>query len=200
MKSYSLLVILLILTTCHISLAEEQNKGSVPIGTGIGQMPEVEEVTRLGNNPLVADYMPLDKGNVWTYEVKKDGKKSYHTQKIVSESDGWSVFDNYFGKKAASLRIAPGGELLVTSGGVVSSFYTEEVIVQFPEDLVETPEGNFEDAMVVTIAKGDDFWFRDIYLKGVGLVYHERKNKNNHTSYSLKNAKVAGSDVQFSDH
>lgn len=194
MKKSTVIAVLILLILSPLGLAEDAQKGSVPSGTGIGQIPRVKEVTRLGKNQVFAEYMPLSKGSVWTYEVQKNGKSSTHTQKIVSESGGWSVFDNYFGKEAASLRIAPGGELLVTSGGVVSSFYTEEVIVKFPEEPVETPEGKFQDAMVVTISEGDDFWFRDVYLKGVGLVYHERKTPETHTSYNLLDAKVGGSD------
>lgn len=194
MNKSTVIAILILIILSPLSFAEDGQKGSVPLGTGIGQIPEVKEVTRLGNTQVVAEYMPLEKGSVWTYEIQKNNKSSTHTQKIVSESGGWSVFDNYFGKQAASLRIAPDGELLVTSGGVVSSFYNENVIYQFPDEPVETPEGKFEDAMVVTIAEGDDFWFRDVYLKGVGLVYHERKTPKTHTSYNLLSAKVGGSD------
>ena len=192
MKNFIAIVFLLLILS-HFSLAEDQNKGSVASGTGIGQMPRVNEVTRLGKNPLMAEYMPLDKGNVWTYEIKKEGKTHEHTQKIVSESAGWSVFDNYFGMEDVSLRIAPGGELLVTRRGVVSSFYSDEVIISFPEDPVSTPKGEFQDVMVVKVPEGKAFWFRDIYVKGVGLVYHEHQTPIIHSSYTLKSAKVGGS-------
>ncbi len=193
MSSSRIMIALFLLVTLSVSSAEEVKNDSVPAGTGIGQIPEVNEVTRLGTSSLVAEYMPMDKGNAWTYSIKKDGNIKEHTQSVVSESGGWSVFDNYFGKDAVSLRIAPGGELLVTSEGVVSSFYNDEVTTSFPEEAVETPGGKFEQAMVVTIPEDKEFWFRDVYVKGVGLVFHEHKTPKGSTSYSLLKANVGGS-------
>ena len=188
-----ILTAIALIVAIPLCFAQNPGAGSVPVGTGIGQVPESKEVTRLGENSLLAEYMPFDKGNVWTYSISKDGSAKEHTQRVVSESGGWSVFDSYFGKEGASLRIAPGGDLLVTSGGVVSSFYTDEVTRSFPEEPVSTAAGEFQDAMVVTMPKGGEFWFRDVYVKGVGLVYHERKSTKGSTSYTLKSANVGGS-------
>lgn len=180
------------LITFSVSYADEIKNDSVPAGTGIGQIPEMGEVTRLGKSPLLAEYMPLDKGNVWTYSIKKGGRTEEHTQSVVSESGGWSVFDNYFGKDAVALRIAPGGELLVTDKGVVSPFYSDGVTTSFPGEAVETPVGKYDHAMLVTMPEGKEFWFRDVYVKGVGLVFHEHRTPEGNTSYSLLKAKVSG--------
>ena len=194
MKKLYITIGAVLIISWSLSFAEESKIGPVPAATGIGQVPDVSEVTRLGNSPMLADYIPLDKGNVWTYVIDKDGRGDVHTQRIVSESAGWSVFDNYFGKEGAALRIAPGGELLVSSGGAVSSFYTEDVTVEFPKSPVETPSGTYPDAMVVTMPEGGGFWFRDVYVRGVGLVYHEHKSRSGNASYELKSANVRGSD------
>ena len=194
MNKLSIAAVIFLLTTLTISSAEEIKNDSVPAGTGIGQIPKTDEVTRLGNNSMLAEYIPLDKGNVWTYSIKKDGQTKEHTQSVVSESEGWSIFDNYFGKQAVSLRIAPGGELLFTSEGVVKSFYDDKVTTSFPEEAVATPGGKFEQAMVVTRLENKNFWFRDVYVKGVGLVFHEHKTPKGVTTYSLVKAKVGGKD------
>ena len=192
MNRHNVFVAAFFLITFSVSNAGEIKGGPVPVGTGIGQVPEVGEVTRLGKNALLAEYMPLDKGNVWTYSIKKDGKTKEHTQSVVSESGGWSVFDNYFGKDAVALRIAPGGELLVTNEGVVSSFYSDDVTVSFPEEAVETPVGKYDQVMLVTMPEDEKFWFRDVYVKGVGLIFHEHRTPEGNTSYSLLKAKVRG--------
>lgn len=192
MNSCSIVAAIFLLFTLTVSGAEEIKSDSVPAGTGIGQIPRVDEVTRLGKTPMLAEYIALDKGNVWTYSIEKGGQKTEHVQSVVSESGGWSVFDNYFGKEAVSLMIAPGGELLVTSEGTVSSFYNDEVTTSFPEETVETPGGEYEKAMVVTIPEDKKFWFRDVYVKGVGLVYHEHKTPKGVTTYTLLKAKVRG--------
>jgi hypothetical protein len=193
MDRFNIVIAVLILITFAVSNANETTKNdSVPAGTGIGQIPELGEVTRLGKNLLLAEYMPLDKGNVWTYTVKKGDQIKEHTHSVVSESGGWSVFDNYFGKDAIALRIAPGGELLVTNKGVVSTFYSDEVTASFPRGTVETPGGKYDQAMLVTMPEDKEFWFRDVYVKGVGLVFHEHKTPEGNTSYSLLKAKVRG--------
>ncbi len=194
MNRRSIVIAALFMITFSVSNADEVKNDSIPVGTGIGQIPEVDEVTRLGEDSLMAEYMPLDKGNVWTYSVQKGDKTKEHTQSVISESGGWSVFDNYFGKEAVSLRIAPGGELLVTNEGVVSPFYNNEVMMSFPKKAVETPGGKFEQAMVVTMPEDREFWFRDVYVKGVGLVFHEQKTPTGSSSYSLLKAKVGGKD------
>ena len=184
----------LILTVCSVASAQEVQGDTVPAGTGINQIPEVSEVTRLGNSALVAEYMPLDKGNVWTYSIKSGQETKEHKQSIVSESGGWSVFDSYFGKEAVALRITPGGELFVTNQGHVSSFYGNETTTSFPEGTYKTPAGNFSGVMLVTMPEGKDFWFRDVYVKGVGLVFHEHKTADRSSSYTLINAKIRGKD------
>lgn len=192
MNRFNILIAALLLITFSVSKAEDTKNDSVPAGTGIGQIPELGEVTRLGKNPLLAEYMPLDKGNVWTYSIKNGDQTKEHTQSVVSVSGGWSVFDNYFGKDAIALRIAPGGELLVTNEGVVSSFYSDQVTTSFPEDNVETPWGKYSQAMLVAMPEDKEFWFRDVYVKGVGLVFHEHRTPEGNTSYSLLKANVSG--------
>lgn len=174
--------------------AEEIKYGSVPSGTGIGQIPEHNEAARLGWSSMPSEYMPLDKGNVWTYGIVAGGDNIEHTQRIVSESGGWSIFDSYFGKDGIALRISPAGGIYVTTKGGVNTFYNTEVTTSFPEDGFDTPAGKFGEVMVVTMPEGGDFWFRDVYAKGVGLILHEHKSPKGEAAYTLLKATVRGKD------
>lgn len=177
-----------------LSYADELKKNTTATGTGIGQIPEHREVTRLGMNSALSEYMPLDKGSVWTYGIESDGASKEHTQRIVSESGGWSIFDSYFGKESLALRIAPAGDIYVNMNGQVNTFYNAEVTASFPEDVFETPAGRFTEVMVVTMPEGGGFWFRDVYAKGVGLVFHEHKSPKGAAAYTLLKATVRGKD------
>jgi hypothetical protein len=42
------------------------------------------------------------------------------------------------------------------------------------------------------VPEGGDFWFRDVYAKGVGLVSHEQKSEKGRASYTLIGARVGG--------
>jgi hypothetical protein len=44
----------------------------------------------------------------------------------------------------------------------------------------------------VTIAEGGPFWFKDVYARGVGLVYHEHESARGQVQYTLVKAKVRG--------
>lgn len=168
-------------------------------GTAIGQFAPYTNVLPGGDTLRAAEYIPLDKGNVWTYAVKSAEGSREVTNTVISESDGWSVFDRFFGAPSLGMRIAPGGEIYVRSGGGVETFYNSLVVTEFPDKGVATPAGRFDDVMVVTVPEGGEFWFRDVYAKGVGLVLHEHRSPRGDAEYVLKKATVGGRKYPVSD-
>lgn len=166
---------------------------AAPAETSIGQLGKYTNVLSQADNIPLVEYMPLDKGNEWTYAYESPSQSGEITNRIISESDGWSVFEKFFGVPGAAMRIPPGGEVLIASkGGGTRTFYTEDVVTGFPKEPVKTPAGEFGDLMVVTSPEGGEFWFRDVYAKGVGLVVHEQKSEKGEVRYMLVNARVAG--------
>jgi hypothetical protein len=90
------------------------------------------------------------------------------------------------------MQVLPGGEIMTTSQGETKPFYTEDVVIEYPKETVTTPAGEFSDLLVVTIAEGGPFWFKDVYARGVGLVYHEHESARGQVQYTLVKAKVRG--------
>jgi hypothetical protein len=92
------------------------------------------------------------------------------------------------------MKISPGGQIYVASEGGIKTFYNSDVGTSFPKAGIKTPAGSFGDVMVVSVPEGGDFWFRDVYAKGVGLVYHEQRSKKRHAAYYLVSARVGGTE------
>lgn len=175
-----------------VRFIDEDYASSLASGTGLGQFKEYTNVLSGSEDSEMAEFLPLDKGNTWTYVTGEGSKESEVTNSVVSESDGWSVFDSFFGLSGVGMKISPGGEVFVSSGGGIKTFYTPGVVTEFPKGSVSTPAGAFSDAMVVTIPEGGDFWFRDVYAKGVGLIAHEQSSRKGRVSYQLVRAVVGG--------
>ncbi len=179
-------------------IAEDSGTRPAP-GTAMGQFEPYTNVLVRGENLKVAEYVPLDKGNVWTYAVKSGDGTREITNTIISVSDGWSVFDEFFGVPYVGMKITPAGEIYVRSKGGPGTFYNSDAVTEFPDSGVTTPAGRFDKVMVVSIPEGGEFWFRDVYAKGVGLVLHEHRSPRGDAEYRLTKATVGGRDYPAGD-
>jgi len=175
-----------------VRLIDEDYVNTLSSGTGLGQFREYTNVLSSTENAAIAQYLPIDKGNTWTYKSETSKGSSEVTNSVVSESDGWSVFDAFFGVPGVGMKISPGGDILVSSKGGIKTFYNTDAVIEFPKEPYSTPAGVFDGVMVVTVPEGGDFWFRDVYAKGVGLVSHEQKSEKGRASYTLTGARVGG--------
>ena len=90
-----------------IEFFEDSESSAIPSHVGMGQVPEYSNVLKGFEGMGLPDYFPIDKGNVWTYRIEsgKDAKEETHS--IISLTDGWSIFDDFFGKKNVGMRIDP---------------------------------------------------------------------------------------------
>lgn len=164
----------------------------VPVDSGIGQISNYTNVLKQYDGTTF-QFFPLDKGNVWTYRIESKGKAKEETYSVLSISqDGWSVFDNFFGRKDIAMRIDPAGDIFVSSKNGVGDFYTQDIQKDFKKSEVSTPAGKFNDLMIVTVPENDRFWFQDVYAKGVGLIFHEHKSPKGTAKYTLIRAVVKG--------
>jgi hypothetical protein len=167
------------------------SQGAVATGTSLGQESKYTNVLLATDNPVAA-YLPLDRGNEWTYSVESPKGSAELTNNIVAESGGWSVYERFFGMSGVSMQVLPGGEIMTTSQGKTKPFYTDDVVIEYPKETIKTPAGEFSDVLVVTIPKGTPFWFKDVYAKGVGLISHEHESARGEVRYTLVRAKVQG--------
>ena len=162
--------------------------------TSINQIPEAETITRFDESLVIADYLPLDRGNVWSYV--KSGPDGEETEPIVNEvtaiADGWSEFGSFFGRENIGLKISTAGEIYINYGGEVGGFYNELTEAKRSDKPFTTPAGTFDDLIVFTMQGNGDFQFIDIYAKGVGLVFHHQESPRGEVSYTLKSAYVRG--------
>ncbi len=175
-----------------VRFIDEDYLSSLASDTGLGQIREYTNVLSGGEGSRLTEYLPLDKGNTWTYEAVKGGESSEVTNTVVSETDGWSVYDTFFGIPGVGMKITPGGEVFVASKGGIKTFYNKDVVSEFKKEPVKTPAGEFGDVMVVTMSEGGGFWFRDVYARGVGLIAHEQNSGKGRVSYTLVRAVVDG--------
>ncbi len=177
----------------NVKFIEDLPKPPIPEGNSIGLLPVDASVLKQYSNNNISQYFPLDRGNVWTYRVESQGKTHDETYSILSLSqDGWSIFDNFFGQKNIALRIDPFGTIFITSDKGTKTFYNLGIQQSFKHSEFITLAGRFDDLMVVTVPGGDKFWFKDVYAKGVGLIYHEHNSPKGLVKYTLINAEVRG--------
>lgn len=176
----------------RIKFVEDIAKPPIPANNAIGQMPEYTSVLKEHENLVVSQFLPLDKGNFWTYRIESKGKVREETYSVISVSDGWSVLDNFFGRESVALRVEPSGDIFVSSDSGIHDFYTPEIQKVFKESDFLTPAGKFDDLMVVIHTMPNKFWFKDVYARGVGLVYHEHKSPKGNAKFTLVKAKIRG--------
>ena len=80
---------------------------------------------------LFIEYLPLDKGNSWTYEFDTDIGRGEQTFSIISVTDGWSIYDSFFGKAGIGMKFDNTGNILISSKKGVSPFYIDGVNFPF---------------------------------------------------------------------
>ncbi len=95
-----------------VRLIDEDYVNTLSSGTGLGQFREYTNVLSAPEDAAIAEYLPIDKGNTWTYKSETSRGSSEVTNSVVSESDGWSVFDTFFGVPGVGMKISPGGDML----------------------------------------------------------------------------------------
>ncbi len=166
----------------------------VIVHNSLGAPPSYTNVLLQDGKALFLEYFPLDRGNSWTYKRKySSGDTVVETYSVVSIADGWSIFDYFFGKYNLGFKIDGAGNLLVSSKDGISRFYTDEVVFEEKKAPFVVDAGKFDQLLVVTIPKKENgFWFKDVYAKGVGLIYHERTSGRGRVVYSLLKAHVRG--------
>jgi hypothetical protein len=178
-----------------VKFFEDPPKPPIPANTAIGQVPYYTNVLKEYTNIATSQFLPLDKGSVWTYRIESKGNTHEETYSVLSISqDGWSIFDDFFGQKRIAMRIDPLGDIFVSSEKGMQAFYTPEVQKSFKKSKFSTPAGKFDDLMIITIPRTDKFWFKDVYARGVGLIYHEHQSPKGIAKYTLVKAHVRGKD------
>jgi len=175
-----------------IVLSEKADTPPLPVNQGLGEEIRYTNIFSDQKKVDLIDYITLDLGNIWTYNINSEKQNAVITQEVLSVSNGWSVFNSYFGKNNLAMKIEKDGNLLVSTPEGIRSFYTDSIQKTFVNEEFETPAGKFSELLIVTIPKNDQFWFRDVYAKGVGLVYHEHISPNGRGEYTLIKAKVRG--------
>ena len=179
----------------HNKVIFMENLKNSPIAsnTALDEDYRYSNILNTYQNLEILDYIPLDIGNKWTYRID-NGSKSYETsQEVQSVSNGWSILNSYFGKPNIAIKIDQSGQLIISSKkGGLRTFYNKSVIKSFISEEFETPAGKFNDLMIVTVPENSKFWFKDIYAKDVGLIYHEHKSAKGNGEYILIGANVRG--------
>lgn len=162
-------------------------------GVGIGQGPVYTSILHADSEKELKNYIPLDKGNEWTYRVVEPSGTSELTFRVLSFSqEGWSLFDSFFGRENVALKVQPRGDLMVLSNSALQPFYTPETSRIYSSVSLSTPAGSFDDLLVFSETTGLGFSFKDVYAKGIGLVYHEHEDGNGKVSYTLIKAGIRG--------
>ena len=170
-------------------------KSAVFVNNSVDNLIKYTNVMEDNRENLFLNYLPLDKGNSWTYDFESPRGKGSQTFSVITYTNGWSIFDSYFGMNNIALRLDRGGHIHVSSDSGNRPFYTPDVLVSYPQKSFTSDAGVFNDIMVVTSNDKSNFNFKDIYARDVGLVYHEHQTKDGLTKYSLSNAYVRGKQI-----
>lgn len=179
----------------QISLVNFKSNDPLFVDQSLGFAPTYSNILKHQEDELFLKYLPLDKGNSWTYDFESNVTSGTQTFSITSTSNGWSVYDSYFGKISLAMKIDPGGTLLISTKKGVRQFYTDTVLMDIDKKPFEVKAGKFKDVLVVESSQNSQFQFKDVYAKGVGLIYHEHESPKGSAKYSLSQAKVRGKNV-----
>ncbi len=178
-----------------VSFREVNSRSPVFVNNSVDNIVKYTNVMEDNRENLFLNYLPLDKGNSWTYDFESPRGKGSQTFSIVTYTNGWSIFDSYFGMNNLALRLDRGGHIHVSSESGNRPFYTPDVLVSYPKETFKTGTSEFNDIMVVTSGDKSNIKFKDIYARDVGLVYHEHKTKDGPAKYSLSSAYVRGKQI-----
>lgn len=177
-------------------VAKIDSTDPIVVNQSLGTNPTIlDPLDRLEGSFLIS-YFPLDNGNSWTYRYgEKDNLSNESTFNIIAFSEGWSLFDSFFGKKNVGVRFDIAGNLLLASDKKLHNFYTEEVEIKKSDESFTVKAGTFKDLVIASVPKNEKFWFKDIYANGVGLIYHEHHSPKGSSYYELQNAEVRGKSI-----
>ncbi len=153
-------------------------------------------LTRGTASESLLGYIAFDTGNSWTYEIESDFVKGYQTFSVISHTNGWSIFDFFFGRSKVGMQLTPHGQLIIHSGKWTKTFYTPgRITVTNPKEPFEVKAGKFKDTIVISSKPNSPITFKDIYAKDVGLIYHEHSSPRGSAKYSLTNANIMGRNI-----
>ena len=178
-----------------VSFRKVGSNSKVFVNNSVDNLIKYTNVMEDNRENLFLNYLPLDKGNSWTYEFESPRGKGSQTFSIVTYTNGWSIFDTYFGMNNLALRLDRGGHIHVSSESGNRPFYTPDVLVSYPKESYKTGSNEFNDILVVTSSDKSKIKFKDIYARDVGLVYHEHQTKGGTAKYSLSSAYVRGKQI-----
>jgi len=178
-----------------VSFRKTNSTSPVFINNSVDNIIKYTNVLEDNRENLFLNYLPLDKGNSWTYDFESSRGKGSQTFSIVSYTNGWSIFDSFFGMNNLALRLDRGGHIHVSSENGYRPFYTPDVLVSYKKEPYKSGATEFSEIMVVTSSEKSNIEFKDIYAKNVGLIYHEHKTNEGVAKYSLTNAYVRGKQI-----
>lgn len=178
-----------------VSFREIDSSGNIFVNNSVDNIVKYTNVMEDNRENLFLNYLPLDKGNSWTYDFESPRGKGSQTFSIVTYTNGWSIFDSYFGMNNLALRLDRGGHIHVSSDNGNRPFYTPEVLVSYTKESFKTGATEFNDILVVTSSDKSSIKFKDIYARDVGLVYHEHQTKDGTAKYILSSAYVRGKQI-----
>ena len=176
----------------QVSFRNADPKEPVFVNQSLDDPVKYTNVMSSNTNELFIKYLPLDKGNSWTYEYKSGENTGNQTFSIIAYTQDWSIFDSFFGKSNLALKLDPSGNLFVSSNKGIRPFYTDDVLIQYQEKPFTVKAGTFDKVLVISSPPESAVQFKDVYAEGVGLIYHEHSSAKGSASYSLAGGNVRG--------
>lgn len=178
-----------------VSFRKVNSKRPVFVNNSVENLVGYSNILEDNRDNLFINYLPLDKGNSWTYDFTSPRGKGSQTFSIVTYTNGWSLFDSFFGMNNLALRLDRSGHIFVSSDKGNRPFYTNDVLVSYPGKPYKSEAGEFKDILVVSSNSDSKIKFKDIYAKDVGLIYHEHESDAGSAKYSLSSAYVRGKQI-----
>jgi len=178
-----------------VSFRKVNSKRPVFVNNSVENLVGYSNILEDNRGNLFINYLPLDKGNSWTYDFTSSRGKGSQTFSIVTYTNGWSLFDSFFGMNNLALRLDRNGHIFVSSDKGNRPFYTNDVLVSYPGEPYKSEAGEFKDILVVSSNSDSKIKFKDVYAKDVGLIYHEHESDAGSAKYSLSSAYVRGKQI-----
>ncbi|MGI9533461.1 MAG: hypothetical protein ACR2NW_00790 [Thermodesulfobacteriota bacterium] len=176
----------------QVSFKNAHPKNPVFVNQSLDDAIKYTNILKDSTNDLFINYLPLDKGNSWTYNYESEKNKASQTFSIVSYSQDWSIFDTFFGINNLAMKIDPNGSLYVSSNKGIRSFYTDDVQISYKNEPVTVDAGTFNDVIVISSPPESQIKFKDVYARDIGLIFHEHTSPNGSAKYSLASGNVRG--------
>ena len=182
-------------TNLRVSFKNADPKDPVFVNQSLDDSIKYTNVMEQSTSEMFIKYIPLDKGNSWTYEYESEKNSGSQTFSIVSYTQDWSIIDSFFGKNNLAMKIDPHGNLFVSSNKGIRLFYTDDVRISYQKEPFKVKAGTFENVLVITSGTNSPIVFKDVYAKDVGLIYHEHSSPKGTAKYSLIRGNVRGRSI-----